>query len=81
MTADSIKQHLIGLLTRNSIFIVFSMQVTPKNTAGELSQTAAKLYRIILEIMATFSPVSNKSNVSVLFIHSTGQLQHSVSSH
>lgn len=44
MTVDSIKQHLIGLLPRNFIFIVFSMNVTQKSTAGELSRTPTKLY-------------------------------------
>lgn len=44
MTADSIKQHLIGLFPGNFIFIVFSIHVTQKNIAGELSRMAAKLY-------------------------------------
>lgn len=68
MTVDSIKQHLIGLLPRNFIFIVFSIVLPKRNTTGELSRTSAKLYWMILEIMVTFSSVSNTSNVC--FIHS-----------
>lgn len=60
MTVDSIKQHLIGLFPGNFLFIVFSICVPKKNSAGELSRTVAKLYWIILEIMVTFSSVSNK---------------------
>lgn len=74
MTVDSIKQHLIGLFPGNFIFIVFSICVTQKNSAGELSRAAAKLYWIILEILATFSSNSQISCCTPLF-HRTPSIQ------
>lgn len=37
MTVDAIKQHLTGRFPGNFIFIVFSIHITQKNTAGEPS--------------------------------------------
>lgn len=77
MTVDSIKQYLIGLFPGNFIFVVFSICVTQKNSAGELPRAVAKLYWIVLEIAVTFSSVSNEVRCPCR-PHFTGHPQHSV---
>lgn len=77
MIVDSIKQYLIGLFPGNFIFVVFSICVTQKNSAGELSRAVAKLYWIVLEIAVTFSSVSNEVRCPCR-PHFIGHPQHSV---